>query len=100
MSQSVKRVLGIAVTIVLMVALLLCGVWFLEGEVSDEALTSTEKNIARAALQCYSLEGFYPQSLSYLQEHYGVRVDEKRFFVDYVPVASNLMPQITVIPRD
>ncbi|MEG0320580.1 MAG: hypothetical protein RR450_01825 [Oscillospiraceae bacterium] len=100
MSQSAKRVLGVAVTIVLMVALLLSGVWFLSREVSDEALATTQKNIARAALQCYSLEGFYPESLSYLREHYGVQVDEKRFFVDYVPVASNLMPQITVLPRD
>ena len=41
----------------------------------------------------------YPPSLEYLKETYGVQVDEERYFVDYRYVASNLMPDITVLAK-
>ena len=52
----------------------------------------------RAAVQCYALEGAYPQDLSHLEERYGVSVDADRFRVDYIYIASNLMPDITIVP--
>ena len=67
--------------------------------VDEEALALTEEAVRRAAVQCYALEGVYPPSLAYLEEHYGVAVDESRCFVDYQYVAANLMPDITVLPR-
>ena len=47
-----------------------------------------------------SIEGRYPPSVQYLQEHYGVQIDEDRYYVFYDGFASNLMPDITVIPAD
>ena len=47
---------------------------------------------------CFALEGAYPRDLSDLEERYGVSVDRERYFVDYRYVASNLMPDITVLP--
>lgn len=64
----------------------------------SEQLSMVERAIRRAAVECYALEGFYPTELSYLTERYGVVVDSARFFVDYQYVASNLMPELTVIP--
>ena len=54
-----------------------------------ESLSLAEQSIRRAAVQCYALEGAYPRDLSDLEE---------RYFVDYRYVASNLMPDITVLP--
>lgn len=65
----------------------------------EETLNLTAQAVRRAAVQCYALEGAYPASLSYLEERYGVQVDESRIFVDYQYVAANLMPDITVLPR-
>lgn len=42
--------------------------------------------------------GGLPRDLSDLEERYGVSVDRERYFVDYRYVASNLMPDITVLP--
>lgn len=64
-----------------------------------EALSLARQSVQRAAVQCYALEGAYPVDLGYLEEHYGVAVDDGRYFVDYRYVASNLMPDITVLPR-
>lgn len=67
------------------------------GRADQEALALAERSIRRAAVQCYALEGFYPTDVGYLEAHYGVTVDGA-YWVDYQYVASNLMPDITVLP--
>ena len=60
---------------------------------------SLESAIARDIVQCYAIEGMYPPSLSYMEEHYGLTYDDNVFFVDYQPIAANLYPDYTVILR-
>ena len=55
--------------------------------------------IRRGAAACFADEGVYPDSLSYLKEHYGIRVDEDRYVVYYEVFAENLMPEITVLRK-
>lgn len=50
-------------------------------------------------MQCYVLEGHYPDSLSYLEEQYGFSYDKEHFFVDYQLLGANIMPDVTVIER-
>ncbi len=64
----------------------------------SEGAKIAEESIRRAAVSCYAIEGVYPPDYAYLREHYGVRVDETRYAVIYEVFASNLMPQIAVIP--
>ena len=40
----------------------------------------------------------YPPSVEYLEEHYGIQIDRERYNVFYSGFASNIMPDITVIP--
>lgn len=58
-----------------------------------------ENAIKRDIVQCYSIEGAYPESLEYMEEHYGLTYDKDVFFVDYQPIAGNLYPDYTVIKR-
>ena len=64
---------------------------------SGQELESLERAVRRSTVQCYALEGFYPESLSYLEEHYGLTYDEDKYVVSYEVSASNLMPSIDVI---
>lgn len=59
-----------------------------------------QKAINRSVTQCYALEGNYPSSLSYLEEHYGLTYNEDHFFVDYQYIGGNLRPDITIIERE
>lgn len=59
-----------------------------------------ERAVRRAAVTCYACEGVYPPTLAYLQEHYGVQVDEDRYTVFYEAFAENLMPEITVLENE
>ena len=54
----------------------------------------------RDIVHCYSIEGMYPPSLEYIEEHYGLSYDHERFLIDYESIASNLMPNDTVIERE
>lgn len=60
---------------------------------------SLETALNRDIIHCYAVEGFYPPSLCYIEEHYGLVYDKDLFFVDYQPVGSNLRPDVTILVK-
>lgn len=94
-----RRLLPLFLLLICLPVFLYAAAGALSGRARAQALALTERSVRRAALQCYALEGAYPTSLGALTERYGVTVDQSRYFVDYRYVASNLMPEITVLPR-
>ena len=58
------------------------------------------KAVARASGQCYDIEGRYPPSVGYLEENYAIQINRKKYNVFYDCFASNVMPEITIIPID
>lgn len=77
---------------------------FLRGiqSVSDTTIAkqqeSLETALSRSIAQCYAVEGMYPPSLNYLQEHYGLSYDKNKFLIDYQSIGANLMPEVVVLP--
>ena len=73
------------------------------GSVSESTLNkqqeSLETALERSISQCYAVEGSYPPSLEYLEQHYGLLYDEDSFFIDYEYYGSNLLPEVTVLRR-
>ena len=65
-----------------------------------EDLRQLEEALRRSCAACYAAEGVYPPNLEYLEDHYGIRVDEERYAVFYSAFAENLMPEITVVVRE
>ena len=63
----------------------------------SEGADHLEEAVRRSAVACYAAEGIYPDDIAYLQEHYGIQIDEERYTVVYKVFASNLMPDITVL---
>lgn len=55
--------------------------------------------LERDIMHCYALEGFYPPSLSYIEQHYGLVYDKDKYIVDYRPVANNIYPNIAIIKK-
>ncbi len=60
---------------------------------------SLEKALDRCIAWCYAVEGAYPDSLSYMKEHYGLRYDEEHFFVDYHSRGGNMLPDVTILEK-
>ena len=85
--------------------LLIAGIWSHTSSVSGKDIqegstTALKEAVQRSALQCYVVEGIYPPNLSYLEDHYGLQINHEKFYVSYDAFASNLPPNIRVIPRE
>lgn len=92
---------GVIPTVCFFAAVVAFFFWTVTGmtaSVEGEQLKAAEQAIRRTAVHCYAVEGQYPPSLEYMETHYGLQVDQKRYVVHYQPVAANLMPVIDVFP--
>ena len=68
-------------------------------EETKETAAAIEDTIMERALQCYVIEGAYPESLQYLQDNYGLAVNQEDYLIVYTPFADNLPPEVKVISR-
>ncbi len=93
-----RKLLLWLVLLAVMIAVAFFLVSGLQTQADTEGLRLAQEQVRRAAVQCYALEGFYPPDLDYLKERYGVELDEEKYAVHYIYIASNLMPDITVLP--
>lgn len=82
------------------IALLIVGIRFFSGQASEKGSDTLRDGIRRASVQCYAIEGRYPPSVEYLEENYGIKIDRDRYHIFYNGFASNIMPEITVIPAE
>ena len=55
--------------------------------------------VRKSLVSCYAIEGAYPDSLSYLEEHYGLQIDHSRYVVDYEPFGDNIWPTVQIVRR-
>lgn len=67
---------------------------------SDERLENLAQAVHKSAVSCYAIEGFYPADIEYLRENYGLMIDESKYTVIYDAFASNILPEITVLPNE
>ncbi len=96
--RSYGMVLG-AVLFCVMLVVLLVATTNLSSGADAEGANTMRTAIERAAVLCYATEGFYPPSLSYLEQYYGVQVDRVKYAVQYEVFAPNITPTIRVEAR-
>jgi len=80
-----------------MMGLIMYGLRQAEESSRAEALRILDSSIRRAVVMCYAIEGQYPESIAYIEEHYQVSINWDKYIVHYSIFASNLMPDIMVI---
>lgn len=73
------------------------GIRSLSADTERRQRENLETALNRSIAYCYAVEGAYPESLSYLAEHYGLTYDHDRFFVDYRILGANLYPDVTIL---
>ena len=65
-----------------------------------QSIDLLRQSARKAVVQCYAIEGSYPESIEYLEENYGLTYNHDKFFVDYELYASNIMPYVDVFERE
>lgn len=96
-----RRPLGMLARLALVLVLIYAAGMFadtLSGRSGDESMESMELAVRRAAVSCYAAEGRYPDTLGYLVDRYGVRLDP-RYAVHYNIFAPNIPPDIDVVTK-
>ena len=76
---------GIILTIVIfaVVAGILYGqIKNMSKEVGQSDVDMLKDALENAVVTCYAIEGRYPESLEYIEEHYGVKIDREKYFVE------------------
>ncbi len=68
-------------------------------EIREEGAVAIRELIERTARQCYAVEGVYPPNLAYLEDHYGIEINKKDYFVNYEAFASNFPPSVLITPK-
>jgi hypothetical protein len=94
-SSVLKMVIPLALFLIVVIAVII-GVNNVSQTSEAESLRTMEQAVRRSVVQCYALEGRYPPSLDYLQEHYGLSMDKDKYVYHYQALGSNLLPQIRV----
>ena len=85
---------------ILMIGMLLFGVSSVTKETAQKEQESLQNAVIQSAVHCYSVEGAYPESLTYLKKHYGITWNEKKYKISYGVVAKNIRPEVQVILLD
>lgn len=83
---------------VLIIIILFMGFNNTQKAISDDELIRLRDNIMKAAINCYAIEGFYPDDIAYLEENYGLIIDDS-YNIFYEVQGSNMMPSISVNRR-
>lgn len=71
----------------------------LRRDLRAESRMAIRDAVLRAAMECYAVEGIYPESLTYLEDHYGLTVNHRDYIVTYDVFAGNLPPDVQVLVR-
>lgn len=67
---------------------------------SIHELESLEKALYRGMMECYALEGRYPSHIDYLVDNYHIIYNQEKYDIQYEVIASNIIPNITIIEKD
>ena len=98
--NSVKMYIVSAVLFALIIVWFLVSVGNADEAAREKQCSSVEDEIMNGAVLCYSIEGEYPPSLSYLEENYGITVNSDKYIVGYDYFGANIRPTITVVERE
>lgn len=85
--------------VVIMIAACAISVMFSSRALSDQGAASIRRSVLQTAMQCNAIEGAYPSSLSYLEQHYGLSINHEDYDVFYEAFAGNVAPTVTVVPK-
>ena len=100
MMKHKKKMLGLQLFMFMgILVMLYYGFSTADSGLSREDAQRAKEAIQKAALECYSIEGAYPQSLEYLKQHYGLYIQEDAYRIRYHYIGANIMPATDVYPR-
>lgn len=94
-----RRTLLPLLLFILIISMFMFGITDTQRKSKEQQRDVLQQSLQRAVMHYYATEGIYPQSISEIQRHYGIVIDDKRYIVHYESFSTNVIPEITVYER-
>lgn len=85
---------------VAVICVFIIGITFISSKNNKDEKEILVNAINKDIVHCYAVEGYYPPTLEYLSEHYGLTYDSSKYLVDYEPIGNNIMPVVTIVEKN
>lgn len=90
---------GRIVVIAIIIGLFIVGSnYFLNSQYLDSESRISDA-IYRDMIHCYSIEGYYPPSVEYMEEHFGLIYDKEKYYIEYSIIGDSIMPTFEITER-
>jgi len=98
-----KRIINsFTISVIIFVAVIVLFVFGISSISNSSVVNDKEiltEAIERDIVHCYCVEGMYPPSVKYMQEHYGLTYDSDKYIIDYEYIGANIMPKFMIIAK-
>ena len=94
-SNITSAIASIFLTLVI-VGVIMIGLRQAEESSRAEGRRLLEEALMRVVVHSYAVNGYFPDSLDYIVENFGIHIDTTRFVVHYEVFATNVPPDIRV----
>lgn len=84
---------------VVVIGVFIVGITMISARNERDERQVLESALNKDIIHCYAIEGYYPPSLKYIEDHYGLIYDEEKYLVDYEPIGNNIMPNVTIVEK-
>ena len=69
----------------------------MEANSYEQQRATLEGAINKSIIHSYATSGYYPPSLEYILDTYQIIYNTDLFYIDYQPLGSNIIPEVTII---
>ena len=84
---------------VVVIAVFIIGITRISSNNEKDGRQILESALDKDIVHCYAVEGYYPPSLDYIEEHYGLTYDKDKYLIDYESIGNNIMPNVTILEK-
>ena len=91
-----KNILKSIVTAFIIGGILSFGIYYIDDFMLNKSYYALYDELNRASNHCFAVEGRYPPDLRYIEDHYGIKIDNRRFTVDYRRTSPDNPPDINI----
>lgn len=91
-----KNILKSIITAFVIGGVFYFGIYFIDDLMLNKSYGALYDELQQASEHCYAVEGRYPPDLEYIEKHYGIKIDNRQFTVDYRRTSPERAPDIKI----
>jgi hypothetical protein len=96
-SSLLYRLLLPLIAFVAVISIFITSLGNMETRSYEQQRMALEGAITKGIVHSYATSGYYPPSLQYILDKYQIIYNSDIFYIDYQPIGSNIMPDLTII---